>query len=53
MITRIALYIATSWLMAAHFLRWGDFILTAFCLATPALFFLCRRWSLLVLQGLA
>lgn len=53
MIARIALYIVAACLIAAHFLRMGDLVATALCLATPALFLLCRRWSLLLLQGLA
>lgn len=52
-IARIALYVIASWLIAAHFLRRGDLILTGLCVATPALFFLRHRLSLFVLQGLA
>jgi hypothetical protein len=40
-------------LIAAHFLRGGDLIAAAVCLATPLLFLVRRRWSLFVLQGLA
>jgi hypothetical protein len=53
MIIRIVVYVIATWLVAAHFLRAGDLILTALCLATPLLFFVRERWSLLVLQGLA
>ncbi|MFI4983212.1 MAG: hypothetical protein ACHQIO_22905 [Nevskiales bacterium] len=47
------LYIIATWLIAAHFLRAGSPILTALCLATPLLFLVRRRLSLLLLQALA
>jgi len=50
---QIVLYVIVSWLIAAHFLRSGSLIFAALCLATPLLFLLRRRWSLLLLQGLA
>ncbi len=53
MIARIALYTVAACLIAAHFLRMGALVATALCLATPALFLVRRRWSLLLLQGLA
>ena len=53
MILRIVLTVIASVFIAAHFLRAGDFILVALCLATPALFFVRQRWSLLVLEGLS
>jgi len=53
MIARIVFYFVAACLIAAHFLRAGDLVATALCLAAPALFLLRRRWSLLVLQGLA
>ncbi len=53
MIARIVLYIIASCLIAAHFLRMGNLIATALCLAAPALLLVRRRWSLLLLQGLA
>jgi hypothetical protein len=53
MIVRVALYVIASWLIAAHFLRAGDYILVALCVAAPALFFVRRPWSLPVLQGLS
>jgi hypothetical protein len=53
MIPRIVLYVIVSWLIAAHFLRSGSLIFTALCLATPLLFLLRRRWSLLLLRCLA
>ncbi len=53
MIARIAFYIVAACLIAAHFLRMGNLVATALCLATPALFLLRGRWSLLLLQGLA
>jgi hypothetical protein len=53
MIPRISLYIAVALLIAAHFLRVGNMIGVALCLATPLLFLVRQRWSLLLLQGLA
>ena len=53
MLTRIALYIIAALLIAAHFLRISDYVAVALCLATPLLFLVRRRWSLLLLQGLA
>ena len=53
MISRVSLYIAAALLIAAHFLRVGNWALVAFCLATPLLFLVRRRWSLLMLQWLA
>lgn len=53
MTARIALYIIVSWLLAAHFLREGQVIAVALCLAAPLLFLVRRRWSLLLLQWLA
>jgi hypothetical protein len=53
MIARIVLYVIASWLIAAHFLRAGNPVAVALCLAVPLLFFVRRRWSLLLLQVLA
>ncbi len=53
MLARISLYIVAALLIAAHFLRVGNFIGVAFCVATPLLFFARQRWSLLLLQVLA
>jgi hypothetical protein len=53
MFARISLYIIAALLIAAHFLRVGNFIGVAFCVATPFLFFVRQRWSLLLLQALA
>lgn len=53
MVPRIGLYVAASWLIAAHFLRANDLVLTGLCLAAPLLFFVRRRWTLLIQQGLA
>jgi hypothetical protein len=52
MIFRIVLYVIVSWLIAAHFLRSGHLLPMALCLATPLLFLVRRRWSLLLLQCL-
>jgi hypothetical protein len=53
MFARISLYIIAALLIAAHFLRVGNFIGVAFCVATPFLFLVRQRWSLLLLQALA
>jgi hypothetical protein len=53
MIARITLYIIVTLLIAAHFLRVGNVIAVALCLATPLLFLVRQRWSLLLLQWLA
>lgn len=53
MVTRISLYTLAAVLIAAHFLRMGNMIAVALCLATPLLFLVRRRWSLRLLQGLA
>jgi len=53
MISRISVYIAAALLIAAHFLRIGNMIGVVLCLATPLLFLVHRRWSLLLLQWLA
>ena len=53
MIPRIVLYVVATLLIAAHFLRQGNLVLTALCLLTPLLFFYRRFWSLIVLQVVA
>jgi len=53
MIARVSLYAVAALLIAAHFLRVGNWFVVALCLATPLLFLVRRRWSLLVLQWLA
>ena len=53
MVARISLYVVAALLIAAHFLRVGEFVGVTLCLAAPLLFFVRRRWSLLLLQGLA
>ena len=53
MVARISLYVVAALLIAAHFLRVGILIGVALCLAAPLLFLVRRRWSLLLLQGLA
>ncbi len=53
MVARISLYVVAALLIAAHFLRVGDFGGVVLCLAAPLLFFVRRRWSLLLLQSLA
>lgn len=53
MIARIGLYVIVAWLIAAHFLRMGEVMAVALCLAAPLLFLVRQRWSLLLLQWLA
>ncbi len=53
MIPRISLYIVAALLIAAHFLRVGNLIGVAMCLAAPLLFLVQRRWSVFLLQALA
>ena len=53
MIARITLYIIATLLIAAHFLRLGNVIAVALCLAPRLLFLVRQRWSLLLLQWLA
>ena len=50
---RISLYLIAALLIAAHYLRAGDLLTAVLCLASPLLFFLRRRWTLPLLQGLA
>jgi hypothetical protein len=53
MIPRLTVYVMAALVLAAHFLRSGDTVGVALCLATPLLFFVRRPWSLLALQALA
>jgi len=53
MILRISLGATAALLLAAHFLRAGNLIMVALCLAAPLLFLYRKRWSLIVLQILA
>lgn len=53
MILRISLVVLSAVLLAAHFLRDGNLLLTAVCLLTPALLLIHRPWSLWLLQGFA
>ena len=50
MIFRIILLIISYLLLAAHFLREGEMILTIACLFIPFLLFIKKRWSLTVVQ---
>jgi len=50
---RIGIYVAAALLIAAHFLRDGNIVAVAFCLAAPLLFFYRRWWVLVVLQLMA
>jgi len=53
MILRISLYAIAAAVLGAHFLRGGNFLMVALCLAAPLLFFWRQQWSLLLLQILA
>jgi len=53
MILRISLYVIAALLLGAHFLRAGNLLMMALCLAAPLLFLYRRRWSLIGLQVLA
>jgi len=50
MLWRYLLTIISCWLLAAHFLRAGNVIMTGVCVLLPALLFLHRRWSVRALQ---
>ena len=50
MSVRISLFVIAALLLGAHFLRVGNFLLVAVCLATPLLFLYKKRWSLILLQ---
>jgi hypothetical protein len=50
MSVRITLYSIAALLLGAHFYRAGGYLLVALCLATPLLFLLRKRWSLILLQ---
>ena len=53
MALRISLISIAALLLGAHFLRAGNFLMVALCVAAPLLFFYRRRWSLIALQLLA
>lgn len=53
MTLRISLFTIAAILLGAHFLRSGNLVMVALCLAAPLLFFWRRRWSLIALQLLA
>ena len=50
MFVRISLFAIAALLLGAHFLRAGNLLLVALCLATPLLFLYKKRWSLILLQ---
>ena len=50
---RISLFVVAALLLGAHFLRAGNLVLVALCLAAPLLFLWRQRWSLILLQLLA
>jgi len=53
MTLRIVLYAVAAALIGAHFLRAGHTVVAVVCVAAPLLFCVRRRWSLVLLQGLA
>lgn len=53
MVLRISVYVVAALLLGAHFLRAGNLVMVALCLAAPLLFLWRRRWSLILLQFLA
>ena len=53
MTLRISIYAIAALLLGAHFLRAGNLVMVALCLAAPLLFLHRRRWSLMTLQMLA
>lgn len=53
MILRISLYVLAALLLGAHFLRAGNLVMVALCLAAPLLFLWKSRWSPIALQCLA
>jgi len=53
MLLRISLFVTAALLLGAHFLRAGNLMLVALCLAAPLLFLQRKRWSLLLLQLMA
>jgi hypothetical protein len=50
---RVSLFMVAALLLGAHFLRAGNLLMVALCLAAPLLFLWRSRWSLLLLQALA
>jgi len=52
-IPRIIIFAVAALLLAAHFLRQGNVVVTALCALTPLLFTFRKSWSLIVLQILA
>ncbi len=50
---RISLFVVAALFLGAHFYRAGNFLLVALCLAAPLLFFIRKRWSLILLQLMA
>jgi len=50
MIIRIILLILSFLILAAHFSRAGNSVLTILCMLVPLLLFIKRRWILLVFQ---
>jgi len=50
---RISLFVVAALLLGAHFLRAGNLVIVALCLAAPLFFLARKRWSLIVLQLLA
>ncbi len=52
MVQRIIPFILSFIVLAAHFLRFGNLLLTALCLLIPFLLLVKKRWILIALQAL-
>ena len=52
MLIRIIPLLLAATLLASHFLRSGNLILTVLCLLAPLLLLIKKQWSWLLLQGL-
>jgi len=50
MIFRIVLFVIAALLLAAHFMREGNYIFMMLCLAVPLFFLFKKRWVLIFLQ---
>jgi hypothetical protein len=53
MALRIGIYVVAALLLGAHFMREGNLIAVALCVAAPLLFLWRRRWVPIALQVLA
>jgi hypothetical protein len=49
---RVSLLALSAVLIAAHFLRTASYVPMFFCLASPFLLFIKKRWTVLIVQAL-